>query len=182
MDQLESLHVCSFHIPHTDPPVSLKCVFSTEITHGSTSAIACVFFLVTTTSHFACVFFSHTTYGSTNVIACVFFLLTTTRVIEMCALFRDHTWIHQCHCMCFLFTIHPWIPPVSFCMCVLFSNNNQSHFASVISSHTTYGSTSVIACLFFLVTTTRVIEMCVLITYHLWIHQYHCMCVHLTNN
>ena len=32
-----------------DPPVSLKYVFSSETTHGSTSVIACVFFLLTTT-------------------------------------------------------------------------------------------------------------------------------------
>src|SRR5215216_457163 len=102
--QLESFHDYSFHIPHMDPPVSLKCVFfslttsrviacvfSSEITHGSTSVIACVFFLLSTTGVIACVFFSHTTYGSTSV-------------IEMCVLFRDHTWIHQCHCMCVLFT------------------------------------------------------------------------------
>src|SRR5215216_3004357 len=86
----------------------------------------CVLFCNNNQSHFACVFFSHTTYGSTSVIACVFFSLKTTRVIacvffshttygstsvtEMCVLYRDHKWIHQCHCMC-----------------VLFSNNNQSH-------------------------------------------------------
>src|SRR5215216_4126764 len=58
----------------------------------------------------------------------------------MCVLFTIHPWIHQCHSMC-----------------VLFINNNQSHFACVFSSHTTYGSTSVIACVFFLVRTTRVI-------------------------
>src|SRR5215216_5089093 len=96
-----------------DPVVSLKCVLSSENTHGSTSGIACVFFLLTTTSVIACVFFSHTSYGSTSVIACVFFsqstfgstsviacvffLLTTTRVIEMCVLFTYHLWIHQCH-------------------------------------------------------------------------------------
>src|SRR5215216_4832601 len=70
------------------------CVFSSQSTHGSTSVIACVFFLVTTTSVIACVLSSETTHGSTSAIACVFVLLTTTRVIEMCALFRDHTWIH----------------------------------------------------------------------------------------
>src|SRR5215216_706789 len=90
-----------------DPPVSLKCVFSLEITHGSTSVIACVFFSVTTTGVIACVFFSHTTYGSTSVIACVFFshttygstsvitcvlfLVTTTRIIlDVCSLHNPH--------------------------------------------------------------------------------------------
>src|SRR5215216_5459726 len=86
--QLESLHVCSFHIPHMDPPVSLKCVFSLETIDGSTSVIACVFFLLTTTAVISCVFFSHTTYGSTSF-------------IEMCVLFRDHTWMRLCHCICF---------------------------------------------------------------------------------
>src|SRR5215216_4088109 len=125
-----------------DPPVSLKCVFSLETTHESTSVIACVFFLLTTTGAIACVFFSHTTYrstsviacvlfsqsthGSTSVIACLFFLVTTTRVIEMCVLLTYHLWIHQCHCMC-----------------VLFTNNNQSHCT------------------------------CVLFTYHIWIRQCH---------
>src|SRR5215216_2698632 len=132
--QLESLHVCSFHIPHMDPPVSLKCVFSLETTHGSTSVMACMFFSLTTTRVIACVFFSHTryvttsviacvlfsqsTYGSTSVIACVFFLVTTTRVIEMCLLFTYHLWIHLCHCMC-----------------VLFSKNNQSHCMCVIFTY-----------------------------------------------
>src|SRR5215216_4883951 len=150
--QLESFHDYSFHIPHMDPPVSLKCLFSSETTHGSNSVIACVLFLLTTTSVIACVFFSlttarfiacvfssETTHGSTSVIACVLFLLTTTgviacvffshttygstSVIEMCDLFRDHTWIHQCHCMCVLFTNNNW----GHCMCDLFTNNNQSH-------------------------------------------------------
>src|SRR5215216_3149365 len=74
----------------------------------------------------------------------------------MCVLFTYHIWIHKCHCMCVLFTIHLWIHQCH-CTCVLFSNNNQSHFACVFFSHTTYGSTSVIARAFFLVTTTRVI-------------------------
>ena len=83
-----------FLIPHMDPPVSLKCVFYSETTHGSISVITCVFFLLTTTRVISCVFFSHTTYGSTSV-------------IEMCVLFRHHTWIHQSHCMCVLFTNKP---------------------------------------------------------------------------
>src|SRR5215216_2169555 len=87
--QRESFHDYSFHIPHMDPPVSLKCVFSLETTNGSTSVIACVFFLLTTTRVIACVFSSETTHGSTSVIACVFFLLTTTRVIA--CVFFSHT-------------------------------------------------------------------------------------------
>ena len=82
----------------------IACVFFSHTTYGSTSVIACVFFLVTTTSHFACVFFSYTTYGSTGVIPCVFFLVTTTRVI-----------LHVCS-----FHIPPMDPPVSL-KCVLFS-------------------------------------------------------------
>src|SRR5215216_2226533 len=76
MDPPVSLHVCSLHNPPMDPPVSLhvfflvtttnalKCVLSSETTHGSTSVIACVFFSLTATRVIACVFFSHTTYGS----------------------------------------------------------------------------------------------------------------------
>src|SRR5215216_5171015 len=155
MDPPMSLHVCSFHIPHMDPQVSLKCVFSTESTHGSTSVIACVFFLVTTTSVIACVFFlvtttrvilhvcsfhippmdppvslkcllfSPTTHGSTSVVPCVFFSQSTygsTSVIA-CVLFSNN---NQCHCMCSLFRDHTWIHQCH-CMCVLFTNNNKTH-------------------------------------------------------
>src|SRR5215216_6439427 len=93
--QRESFHDYSFHIPHMDPPVSLKCVFfsltaarvivcvfSSETTHGNTSVIACVFFSLITARFIACVFSSETTHGSTSVIACVFFLLTTTGVLS----------------------------------------------------------------------------------------------------
>src|SRR5215216_531158 len=110
-----------------------------------------------------CVFFSLTTYVSTSVIACVFFSLTRTRVI-----------LHVCS-----FHIPPMDPPVSL-KCVFSIENTHGStgvIACVFSSQPTHGSTSVIACVFFLVTTTRIIEMCVLFTYHLWIHQCHCMCV-----
>src|SRR5215216_1488258 len=91
LQELESFHDYSFHIPHMDPPISLKCVFfslttarviacvfSLETTYGSTSVIVCVFFLLTTTRVIAYVFFSHTTYGSTSV-------------IEMCVLFSNRS-------------------------------------------------------------------------------------------
>ena len=82
----------------------IACVFFSQSTYGSTSVIACVLFLLTTPGVISWLFFSHTTYGSISV-------------IEMCVLFRDHTWFHQCHCMC-----------------VLFTNNNQSHW-NVCSFH-----------------------------------------------
>src|SRR5215216_576864 len=98
----------------------MECVFFSHTTYGSTSVIACVLFLLATTGVIACVFSLETTHGSTSVIACVFFSESThgsTSIIEMCVLLRDHTWIHQCHCMCIVFT-----------------NNNQSH-RNVCSFH-----------------------------------------------
>src|SRR5215216_6388235 len=97
----------------------------------------------------------------------------------MYVLYRDDTWIHRCHCMYVLFTNNNW----SHCMCVLFTIHTLK---CVFFSHTTYGSTSVIACVFISLTTTRVIacvffshttyvstsviEMCVLYKDHRWIH------------
>src|SRR5215216_4520781 len=107
-----------------DPPVSLKCVFfSLTISR----VIACVFFLLTTTRVIACVFFSHTTYGSTSV-------------IEMCVLYRDHTWIRQCHCMCVLFSNNQ-----SHFACVFFSLTTTGVITIVFFSQSTHGSTRVIA-------------------------------------
>src|SRR5215216_2800726 len=81
---LESLHVCSFHKQHMDPPVFTACVFFPQTTYGSTSVhCMCVIFhkshmdpleslhvcsyTKTSTRVIACVFFSQTTYGSTSV-------------------------------------------------------------------------------------------------------------------
>src|SRR5215216_1674866 len=76
MDQPVSLHVCSFHKPLMDPPVFIACVFYPQTTHGSTSGhCMCVLFHKPQMDQqvvIACVFFSQTTYGSIRVIACVF--------------------------------------------------------------------------------------------------------------
>src|SRR5215216_3435708 len=80
-----SLHVCSFHKPHMDQPVSLH-VCSFHKPH------------MDPLEYIACVLFPQTTYVSTRVIACVLFPQTTfgsTSVHCMCVLLMDHLWIRQ---------------------------------------------------------------------------------------
>src|SRR5215216_4934896 len=86
---LESLHVCSIHKPHMDPPLLLHVVLSTNHTWiNKWSLHVCSFHKphMDQPVVIASVLFPQTTHGSTTrVIACVFFPQTThgstTRVI-----------------------------------------------------------------------------------------------------
>src|SRR5215216_6672446 len=114
---LESLHVCSFHKPHMDPPLSLYVCFSTKHTWiNQWSLHVCSF--------------RQTTHGSTSGHC-------------MCVLSTNHIWIKQSHCMCVLSTNHIWIQ-LSNCMFVLILKPQTSTrvIACVFFPQTTYRSTS----------------------------------------
>ena len=138
---LESLHVCSFHKQHVDPPVFTACVFFPQTTYGSTSG-HCM--CVLSTNHLwinqwslhVC-YFPQTTYGSTRVIACVFFSQTThgSTTVIVCVFFPQTTHGSTSgHCMCVLFHKPHMDQPVV--------------IACVFFSQTTCGPTRLIACVF----------------------------------
>src|SRR5215216_5107945 len=81
MDQPMSLHVCSFHKLHMDPLESLHvCYFHKPHMDQLMSLHVCSF---------------HKPH------------MDPLESLHVCS-FPKTTWIHQCHCMCVLFTNHIW--------------------------------------------------------------------------
>src|SRR5215216_1828695 len=99
---LESLHVCSFHKQHMDPPVFTACVFFPQTTYGSTSVH---FMCVVSTNHlwihqcslYVCSFHKPHMDPLVSLNACSFHKPHMDQpVVIACVFFStNHTWIHQ---------------------------------------------------------------------------------------